>query len=136
MSAGPAGHLGAGPNDVTDISRNTFFANAGGGVVLGQHSVRSTGTAVLRNILNQNAYAGLTVIENATVELTVERNVNTDGYSEGLPPGATDLDADPLFVDPDGADGILGGAGWADDDFRLQPGSPAIDGIGFRYPDP
>lgn len=31
---------------------------------------------------------------------------------------------DPLFVDPYGADGILG---TEDDDFRLAPGSPAID---------
>ena len=31
---------------------------------------------------------------------------------------------DVLFVDPDGADGILG---TEDDDFRLAPGSPAID---------
>jgi len=30
------------------------------------------------------------------------------------------LDIDPRFVDPDGADGILGGAGAADDDFHLQ----------------
>jgi len=31
---------------------------------------------------------------------------------------------DPLFVDPYGTDGILGSE---DDDFRLVPGSPAID---------
>jgi parallel beta-helix repeat protein len=46
----------------------------------------------------------------------------------GSIPGATDLggniDADPLFVDPDGADDILG---TPDDDLRLQPGSPCID---------
>jgi predicted outer membrane repeat protein len=34
------------------------------------------------------------------------------------------LDADPLFVDVDGADNI---AGTTDDDLRLQAGSPAID---------
>lgn len=34
------------------------------------------------------------------------------------------IDADPLFVDPLGPDGM---AGTADDDLRLQPGSPAID---------
>ena len=133
--AGIVAGLGYAPTDVTDISRNTFFANGRGGLTLGEHSVTSTGTTVRNNIINENLVAGLTVVENATVSLTVERNVNTDGYSENVTPGETDIDADPLFVDPDGPDGILGEQGFADDDFRLQPGSPAIDGIGFRYPD-
>lgn len=34
------------------------------------------------------------------------------------------IDADPLFVDSNGPDGI---AGTEDDDLRLQPGSPALD---------
>ncbi|MFQ5572033.1 MAG: hypothetical protein ACE5G0_20340, partial [Rhodothermales bacterium] len=46
----------------------------------------------------------------------------------GLPDGAVDgggnLDADPLFADFDGADGVVG---TADDDLRLMLGSPAID---------
>ena len=133
--AGLIAGLGYDADDVTEISRNTFFANGRGGMRLGEHSVASTGTVVRANIMNQNLTAGLAVHENATVSLTVERNVNTDGYSEYVSPGETDIDADPLFVDPDGTDGILGGDGWADDDFRLQPGSPASDGIGFRYPD-
>ncbi|MEW6157227.1 MAG: right-handed parallel beta-helix repeat-containing protein, partial [Verrucomicrobiota bacterium] len=50
------------------------------------------------------------------------------------------LEADPRFVDPDGADNLAGYIeatrtdGGADDDFRLQPGSPAIDaGDPFSY---
>ena len=46
----------------------------------------------------------------------------------GLPPppasGDAILDTDPLFVDPLGEDGV---PGTADDDLRLQAGSPAID---------
>ena len=46
----------------------------------------------------------------------------------GLPTGSLDgggiLDADPLFVDPDGPDDV---PGTADDNFRLLAGSPAID---------
>jgi hypothetical protein len=42
-----------------------------------------------------------------------------------LPEGS--IEADPLFVDPFGPDGILGGIGAEDDDFRLLPGSVAID---------
>ena len=38
--------------------------------------------------------------------------------------GVGNLNSDPLFVDPNGPDGI---AGTLDDDLRLQPGSPCID---------
>jgi parallel beta-helix repeat protein len=37
------------------------------------------------------------------------------------------IDRDPLFVDPDGADNVLGGGGGADDNFHLAPNSPALD---------
>jgi hypothetical protein len=39
-------------------------------------------------------------------------------------PGVGNIDADPLFVDPDGPDDI---PKTLDDDFRLSPGSPCID---------
>ncbi len=37
------------------------------------------------------------------------------------------LDRDPQFVDPDGADNLLGGTGGADDNFHLASGSLALD---------
>ena len=40
-------------------------------------------------------------------------------------PGAGNVDADPLFADPDGPDDDP--ATWQDNDFRLLPGSPGID---------
>src|SRR5262249_12175591 len=63
-------------------------------------------------------------------------NINPDGYANDpeTPKNAYDIDADPLFVDPAGPDHILGGLGFADDDFRLQQGrggqnaqSPGVD---------
>ncbi len=42
----------------------------------------------------------------------------------GIPQQNGNIDADPLFVDPDGDDDIPGNA---DDNVRLSPGSPAID---------
>ena len=46
--------------------------------------------------------------------------------------GENNIDADPLFVAPDGADGVLG---TADDNFRLAVGSPSVDtGTGDELP--
>lgn len=47
-------------------------------------------------------------------------------------PGVGNIGADPLLVDPDGSDGVLG---TADDDLSLSFGSPAIDAAdGTAYP--
>jgi hypothetical protein len=59
--------------------------------------------------------------------LTIGFNLNNDGYSHEVTPSVTDFPADPRFVDPSGADGVLGGSGVADDDFHLDPGSAAVD---------
>lgn len=37
------------------------------------------------------------------------------------------IDRDPVFVDVDGVDNVLGGAGGADDNFHLAANSPALD---------
>lgn len=42
-------------------------------------------------------------------------------------PSVTDFQADPRFVDPAGADGVLGAAGFEDDNFHLQSDSGGID---------
>ena len=54
---------------------------------------------------------------------------NASGVNDDTPPvivqsGPATIVADPLYVDPDGSraesDGVLGGAGWADDDLSLK----------------
>ncbi len=50
--------------------------------------------------------------------------VVTSSNVQGGWPGANNIDIEPLFVDPDGADNIIG---TSDDNVRLMPGSPAID---------
>ncbi|NOX57267.1 MAG: hypothetical protein GXP29_00215 [Planctomycetes bacterium] len=57
-----------------------------------------------------------------------QSNVNSSLFEtsiiqDGLPLHGV-IDADPLFVDFDGADGVVGNE---DDDLRVLPGSPAID---------
>ncbi|HYD47986.1 MAG TPA: hypothetical protein VEB21_06555, partial [Terriglobales bacterium] len=65
--------------------------------------------------------------ENAREGYLCGGNVAPDGYLGNVDPCDSDSTADPLLVDPDGADNVLGGAGYADDDFHLMDGSPAID---------
>jgi hypothetical protein len=63
----------------------------------------------------------------ALPELEVAFNINTDGYGDGISPDPTDQAVDPQFSAPAGPDGVLGNDGFADDDFRVQSTSPAID---------
>src|SRR4029077_14114656 len=68
------------------------------------------------------------------------RFVHFFGHPEALLPASIPTGAgvsfalNPTLVDPDGADGVLGGAGWLDDDLSLSQiaggqavNSPAVD---------
>lgn len=55
-------------------------------------------------------------------EITINSSIVEDWT--GTYGGYGNFDADPMFVDPDGLDDI---PGTLDDDYRLLPGSPAID---------
>lgn len=108
------------------VYNNTLYVNGRYGVAL------NVATAdVLDNILDQNGAAGLAVLGDAA-GVAARYNLNTGAY-DGIEPPPTDLASDPLFVDPDGGDDLLGGDGAADDDFHLRsgddggPASPAID---------
>src|SRR5690349_20021232 len=59
-------------------------------------------------------------------------NINTDHHSDGTRESSYDITVPALFVAEAGADGILGGSGYADDDFRLQQvrGGQAADSPG------
>ncbi|MBI4716895.1 MAG: right-handed parallel beta-helix repeat-containing protein [Planctomycetes bacterium] len=60
-----------------------------------------------------------------TVDMpTVRFSAVQDGLSPGTIDGGSNIDADPLFVNTGGSDGI---PGTEDDDLRLGPGSPCID---------
>jgi hypothetical protein len=93
----------------------TFFGNSAG--TGGGYSQTGPGTGTLRNcILWGDSPDEIVVLEGA-VDVT---------YSDiqGGWPGTGNIDADPLFVDPDGPDNIPGNE---DDDLRLAAGSPCID---------
>ena len=129
-NGGPGIAVGLGdPRPTSDalLTNNTIVANGDWGIAVGSGAVPSTGTAIRDNILHQNVAGGVTAAPGALPGLTVAFNVNTGGYGPGVSPGPTDLAVDPQLVAPAGADGVLGNEGFADDDFHLQPGSPAVD---------
>ncbi len=119
------------------VISNTIFQNHNAGLVIGSSSAASTDAYVEHNIIHANGTGGFFINSNSLPGLSADFNLNTDGYRESpfdgeltpLLPGAHDIDADPLFVDPDGVDGILAGDGYLDDDFRLRSGAPASPAI-------
>ena len=129
-NGGPGIAVGVGDSRATTgtlVMNNTIFGNGNWGIVVGSGSVASTGTMIRNNILQQNIRGGITATSGALPGLTVEFNINTDGYDDKVSPAPTDLTVDPQFVGPAGIDGVLGNDKFDDDDFRVQPASAAID---------
>jgi parallel beta-helix repeat protein len=124
---GGAGMFLIGSKDAL-VTNNTLFGNAKGGLRLGSSRLPSPRGLVVYNIVrgngvqNPNNQFGLRATRASGGQgsgLTLGYNINSDPYRGVGQPG-TDIIGDPLFVDPDGPDGILGGIGAADDDFRLS----------------
>jgi parallel beta-helix repeat protein len=121
-------------SDIT-VMHNTVYKNGARGLRIdGDESGKARNMKVLNNILQRNGQGGIAVSRSAAWNYVTGFNVNPDGYVDVTRRNRFDIDADPLFVDPAGADGILGGVGYADDDFRLEQlragqtrNSPALD---------
>ncbi len=125
------------------IEGNTVYANGANGILVGTPADggAAPGTSVLRNIVARN---GEVVPAANGVQIKVETNSRDGYFSENnvvwgqtpfagnTPRADSDIVSDPLFDDPDGADDILGGPGFADDRFTLRQHtgaetSPAVD---------
>lgn len=110
------------------IAHCTLFAN-------GSSQVRVDGsgnTVTVRDcVVAAGGAAGLELLAGSSTMTSDHNDVhgNTGGDWSGLSQGPNDLSADPGLVDPDGPDGVLGGAGRADDvlDLETSPPSPALD---------
>ena len=126
------GGRGAGAVTNTTIARNTATTPAGdafdgGGLVIA--IALDAPAAVHNTILWGNSSGGSTdqaaqlgVNEDFPPMLTVRRSL-VEGWTGDLG-GAGNSGDDPLFADPDGSDGT---PGTADDNYRLERFSPAID---------
>ncbi len=109
----------------TDIGSQPHFIN----VTFRGNSATSGGG--MSNVWNSHAtLVNVILWENSATSGPQIYNANggtaTVSYSnvQGGWPGTGNVDADPLFVDADGADSIVG---TEDDDLRLGPNSPCID---------
>lgn len=111
-----------------DVALNTLYLN-------GRDQICETtagSTTVISNCIITNGFddgisvpAGSAVAENNNLVFGNSGLDKNDGGANTLHSSSTS--ADPLFDDPAGIDGILGGANGADDSFFLNLGSPALD---------
>ena len=136
------------PNAI--VLNNTFFENAEWAVEIGNSLAASPGAAVVQNIAWRNGAGRLGIgVLNERGQTQIREpsvcnylsgfNDILDDYGPDTPHNTYDLRADPLFVDPEGPDGVAGGEmvdgqfidRSADDDFRLRQSggtiSPAVD---------
>jgi parallel beta-helix repeat protein len=139
------------PSPGTVLLNNTLYANGSWAVNVGSPGAGSPRAAVVNNIvwrnggdgsmgigvLNENS--GLMPVRPASICGFVEGfNLVLDDYGPDTPYNAYDRFGDPLFADPAGPDGVLGGEGTgsafvdrsADDDFHLRQ----LDGEGGPSP--
>ncbi len=123
----------SGPATITNctVAYNTT-SNMGGGILAMDGAIDLHNTIVWNNAASQGGQiAALWFPTFDPTTLTVVYCNVQQGLSDllvgngaQLVLGSGNVDADPMFVDPDGLDDI---PGTLDDDLRLGPGSPSID---------
>ncbi len=116
------------------IINNTVYGNTNRGIFFAGTDISSPNGLAINNIVQANLVAGMEVNESSRSGYQSAGNVSPDHYASGTPVDATDIRADALFINPPGADQMLGGADSADDDFHLSQKaagqattSPAVD---------
>jgi parallel beta-helix repeat protein len=121
---------------------DTVYANGLDGIRV-EGVIPSSNLLVLNNVIVDNFGIGLNLKEDSRTGFVGQWNLVTGNQTAAyntldIARGALDLGSAPLLVLPAGADGILGGAGYADDDFHLSQlavgqiaDSPAVDASGI-----
>ena len=107
------------PSTNVMFAGNTFYRN--GGDHFREEQSGGTGT-VSGNIFVEGGSLSVRLVGSG-----FQRSNNLIYANQGDPGSPGDVEADPLFVDPFGSDGVLGGVGAADDDFRVLATSPVLD---------
>jgi len=99
------------------ISNNTVFRNQENGILIKDSSDNNE---IKNNIIASSTLSGIK-IENSTNTIAIYNDLwqNNPNY-DGISAGTGSISVDPLFVDIDGEDNILGGDYGGDDDFHLK----------------
>ncbi|MCX8072601.1 MAG: right-handed parallel beta-helix repeat-containing protein [Candidatus Binatia bacterium] len=133
------------------VEGNTIYGNGADGILVGTsvEGGAATETMLLRNIVVGNGEAvaaanGVQIKVSANSREGFRSSYNVvwgrTPFAADTPRSDSDLVVDPLLRNPAGPDGILGAAGFADDDFTLSQGddsievSPAVD-LDVEVPD-
>ncbi len=128
--------VGGEPSSRTVVIFNTLYGNGLRGLRIDgpSDSTAIEGGWVLNNIIAGNREGGVAIARSAMADFVSGFNVNPDGYVADTRRNDFDIREQPLFISPEGPDGILGEEGFQDDNFRLahrrtgQPKtSPAVD---------
>jgi hypothetical protein len=122
------------------IQNNTCYGNGDNGIQIGSAGIPSPGAGVRYNIMQGNGKNGIQLDDDTHVGASqsgyvAEYNINADRYAAGTPKPLSDLSLSPLLVGPNGPDGVLGGAGFRDDDFHLSQvlAGQSVDSPGVDY---
>jgi len=107
------------PSTDVRIEYNTLYKNSGDQI---REFVAGSTGLVGNNVLTEGTGRGLGFATSSTLGASS----NLSWLQSGDTPTST-YSGDPLLLDPAGADGILGGVGAEDDDFRVTPLSPTLD---------
>ncbi|GAB5521039.1 MAG: hypothetical protein RhofKO_32900 [Rhodothermales bacterium] len=113
-----------------DAAHSTFSGNSAafdGGAIYGRPGDKAPAHQVRNSVFWSNTAGGdgSQFYEAGTGQITVQASLVEGGISAmGLVDGGGNIDADPLFTNAPGADGMVG---TLDDDLVLSEASPAID---------
>ena len=102
--------------DNNEILNNTLFKNQENGILI----ENCTNNEIKNNIIASSTLAGIKLINSTNIEESYNNLWQNSPNYDGISAGTGSISVDPLFVDPEGSDNILGGLYGKDDSFYLM----------------
>ncbi|MCD6147855.1 right-handed parallel beta-helix repeat-containing protein, partial [bacterium] len=98
------------------VSNNTSFHNGENGILI----ENSKNNEIKNNIIALSGLSGIKVSSSTNIDVGYNNLWKNSPNYDGISLGIGSISADPLFVDIDGQDNVLGGDYGGDDDFHLK----------------
>ncbi len=98
------------------VSNNTSFRNSENGILV----ENSKNNEIKNNIIALSGLSGIKVSSSTNIDVGYNNLWKNSPNYDGISSGTGSISVDPLFVDIDGEDNILGGDYGNDDDFHLK----------------